>query len=104
MGLRLTDLGVLTLVALIITAWLAFMRSRLTAESNYPLVYWISILAYQRFVPEVVGPYMLYLGLVCSMLIRFEFMNEKVTNFFKSIEWIIFLFIIMRCFSYVLII
>ena len=102
MGLRLTDLGVLTACALIVTAWLAFARAKLNNESNYPLGYWVSMLAYQRFVPEVVGPYLLYLGLVCSMLIRFEFMSEKVANFFRWIEWIIFLFIIMRCFNYIL--
>ena len=104
MGLRLTDLGVLTMFVLAGTAALAFIRGRFTNESNWPLVYWICILVFHRIVPEVVGPYSLYLGLVCSMMIRFEFMSDKVTNFFKNVEWVIFLFIILRCLNYVLIV
>ena len=90
MHLRLTDLGILTMAVVAVTIWMAFIRSRLPNESNWPLVYWAFMIAYIGWSEDVLNQYVIYLGLFLALTVRFEFLSQgiiRVLFFFELLCW-----------------
>jgi len=102
MSLRFTDVELLALVAFGITAWLFTMRSRIVTESNWPLVYYLGMVFYQKTGGRFLEANFLYTGVICAMMIRFEFMSPKVVKIFRFIEAICLIYIIWKCLDFVL--
>jgi len=102
MSLRLTDAGLLALAIAGFSAWLAWIRPRLQTENNWPLVYYLGLVVYQKMHSEILSPNFVYGGVLCAMLIRFEFMPEKLVTFVRWLELIVLVYIIWRCVEFAL--
>ena len=102
MAIRLTDSGVLAIIMMVITTWIAAARWKLPSESNWPLLFFIGLVIYQKMYPEVVDSYPIFIGIVCAGMIRFEFMNSRFVNVIRWVELLMFLYVIWRLLTYVL--
>lgn len=81
--------------------WLFLTRGRLAPESNWPLVFYLATVFYQKTGGSFLDPTFLYGGVVCAMMIRFEFMSTGFAKIFRFIEAICLLYIAWRCVDFV---
>ena len=102
MSIRLTDSGALAIIMMVLTIWIATARWKLPSESNWPLLFFIGLVVYQKMYPEVVDSYPIFIGIVCAGMIRFEFMNPRFVNVVRWVELLMFLYVIWRLLTYVL--
>jgi len=98
----ISDLELLALVAGAITTWLFVFRARMAPENNWPLVYYLGMVFYQKTGGSFLEANFLYAGVVCAMMIRFEFMSQGFVRTFRVIEAICLIYIIWRCVDFVL--
>jgi hypothetical protein len=75
------------------TVFVAMSRFRGKLDSNVPLFYYLALVAYGSANPNRINPYVLYVSVVAGLLLRFEFMNEKVM-------WVVRIFEV-TCLAYV---
>lgn len=84
------DIGNTGLVAtfslLMGATWIAFMRFRMKPDSSWPLIFYLVLVIYSNQFGQAIPPFVLYLSVVCGLLLRFEFMNERLILFVKVIE------------------
>jgi hypothetical protein len=102
MGIRLTDSSLLAIAVMILTIWIAIARRKIPMESNWPLLYFIGLVVYQKLYPDVLDPYPIFMGVVCAGVIRFEFMNLRFAKFVCWVELLMFLYVIWRLLVFVL--
>jgi hypothetical protein len=102
MSFRFTDIELAALVACAITVWLFAVRGRLVSESNWPLVYYLAMVFYQKTGGHFLEANFIYAGVVCAMLIRFEFMSPGVVKIFRFIEGVCLIYVIWRTLDFVL--
>ncbi|HEU0121121.1 MAG TPA: hypothetical protein VFQ91_11400 [Bryobacteraceae bacterium] len=102
MSLRFSDLELLALIACGLTTWLLVGRGRMAPENNWPLVYYLGMVFYQKTGGGFLDANFLYAGVVCAMIIRFEFMSPAVVKLFRFIEGICLVYIVWRCLEFVL--
>ena len=102
MHLRLTDFGILTMALVVVTIWMAGVRSKLPNESNWPLVYWGLMIAYLRWSEDIMNPYVIYVGLLIALFIRFEFMAQGFIRVLYVVEWLCWGYVIVAGLLYAL--
>ena len=102
MSLRFSELELYALVLCGLTGWLLAVRGRMPTESNWPLVYYLALVFYQKTKGEFLEAGFIYSGVVCAMMIRFEFMSQGVLKFFRFLESVCLIYIIWRCLEFVL--
>ena len=102
MGIRLTDSGLFALCLLVDTAWMAWMRPKMAIENNWPLLYFIALVLYQKTNEELLHPYPIFLGILCAGLIRFEFMSPKWIRFVRWIELVSLSYVMIKLVAYIM--
>lgn len=100
MRLRTTDLGVLSIIVFLVTLWLLLTRPGMRPENNWPLIYYLGLVAYVRSAGSFIEPYAVAIAVVFAMLIRFEFLSAGFVKFFRLIESVSLLYVLWRCFQY----
>jgi hypothetical protein len=101
MHFRFGDSEVLALVACTITVWLFAVRGKLPIESNWPLIYYLGMVLYQKTGGKFLDPRFIYVGVVCAMLIRFEFLATGFIKFFRVLESITLIYLTWKCLDFV---
>ena len=76
----------LSFVLAVSTAWLAFARFQTKPDNNWPLVYYFFLVGFLNADELVLNPNVVYVAVVCALLLRFEFMNERVVFFVRLVE------------------
>ncbi|MBI5085751.1 MAG: hypothetical protein HZB13_14270 [Acidobacteria bacterium] len=75
-----------TFLLLMGTLWLGMTRINMRLENNWPLIYDIALVVYLNTWDLILNPYVVYVAVVCALLIRFEFLNERIVFFVKVVE------------------
>lgn len=89
--MALSNVGLLLSFALAVaTIWLAVNRFNLKLENNWPLVYYGLLVLFSNLYPMVINAYVLYVSVICGLLLRFEFLNERIVFFFRIVEMLCF--------------
>ena len=86
MGQEYSAGNVTTAVMVLLSAFTIATRFRFRVDHNWPLVYYLSVVMYHQWVPGSVNPYVLYAGVVCALLLRFEFMGGGFLKFMRAID------------------
>jgi hypothetical protein len=102
MSFRFTDIELLALFAAAITATLFVVRGRMAPESNWPLAFYLAMVFYQKTGGQFLEPNFIYAGVVCAMMIRFEFMSQGFVKTFRFIEAICLIYVVWRCIDFAL--
>lgn len=83
----MSNIGFLFTVGLLAgTLWLAFTRLRLRLDNNWPLVYYFAAVVYLNLYPLTLNPYVAYVAVICALLLRFEFLSERLVALVRIIE------------------
>jgi hypothetical protein len=86
--------GTLTVVA--VAFWLLVYRYTGRLDSNVPLLFHLMIGFHMLTWEDGLNPYLVYLGLVCALFLRFEFMSRGFVRFVQIIETIPLAYVIWR--------
>jgi hypothetical protein len=98
-GLPVTSFDLLTFILLVLTMWLIASRFSQSLESNWPLVYYLVVVAHLKAFDGGLNPYWVYVAVVCGLFLRFEFMGGAILKSFRVIELITLAYIAWRSFS-----
>jgi hypothetical protein len=90
---RYTATNITTFVMIGFTAWLVFTRFRPKPDPNWPLFYYLAVVAYHQYLPGRLHPQVLFAGVVLALIMRFEFVGGFLGKVFRAAEVLIFLFI-----------
>ena len=84
------DLGNFGLVATFFLAvgalWVALSRFNVRLENNWPLVFYFCLIAWAHSFADSFNPMHIYPAAVCGLLLRFEFMPERLVMLVRFIE------------------
>ncbi len=85
----MSNVGFLFTAGLLVgSIWLAATRLRMRLDNNWPLVYYFAAVVYLNSYPLVLNPYVVYVAVISALLLRFEFMNERLVALVRIIETI----------------
>jgi len=71
-------------------------RFRARLDSNVPLFFYLALVAYAIANPLRLNPYVLYVAVISGLLLRFEFMNDKVIAVVRVIEAACLVYLALR--------
>jgi hypothetical protein len=93
----ITLFNVLTLGLMAATVLIAVKRFTLRVDSNWPLVYYGLLIAYWRGFAYTLDNYWVLAGLLCGLLLRFEFLGGAVIKLIRAVEIAVFIYVAARC-------
>lgn len=97
-----TVFNLITLALMGLTVWLGVSRQSTKLESNWPLFYYVSLVAYLKVFEGSLDPYMVYVGVVSALFLRFEFMGGWFLKIVRATEMFILAYVIYRCFALIM--
>lgn len=99
---HITPFNFITAVLMGLTIWLAVSRFSTKLESNWPLFYYLFLFAHLKAFEGGLDPYMVYVGIVSSLFLRFEFMGGWFLKFVRGTELFILAYVVYRCFALIM--
>lgn len=97
MYFQITLFNVVTLFLMAATLTMAVKRFSLRVDSNLPLTYYGLLLAYWRGNAFTLDTYWVLGGLLCGLLLRFEFLGGAVEKLIRVFELLVFAYVAVRC-------
>ncbi len=91
-----------TLVLMGLTIWLGMSRQTTKLENNWPLFYYVYLVGYLKVYEGGLDPYMVYVGVVSALFLRFEFIGGWFLKFVRGTELFILAYVIYRCVALIL--
>jgi len=73
--LRYASSNITIFLMLMFTVWIIFTRFRAKPDTNWPLFYYLAVVAFHLSVPGILNEWVLYAGVVSALLLRFEFLG-----------------------------
>ncbi|MDX1979460.1 MAG: hypothetical protein SFV51_04265 [Bryobacteraceae bacterium] len=92
-----TTFNITTLVLLSLTVWITVIRYRTKLDSNWPLFYYIALVAYARKFEETINPTLVLVAVAMALLLRFEFLEGWILKAIQYTETAILIYVIWRC-------
>jgi uncharacterized membrane protein YoaK (UPF0700 family) len=84
------DLGNFGLVATFFLAvgalWVALSRFNVRVDNSWPLIFYFCLIAWANTYAERFNPITMYSSALCGLLLRFEFMPERMVMFIRFVE------------------
>jgi hypothetical protein len=96
MYIRPTAFNVLTVVMMLLTAWVIWARFTKSLESSWPLVYYLGIVIYLKAFEGALDPYWVYVGVVSGLFLRFEFMGGLFLKMVRAVELVVLGYFLWR--------
>ncbi len=96
MYFRFTLFNSLTLLVMAASAAMVWIRLRTSIEKTWPLAYYLILIAYSEAFPGSLSRYAVFLGVVCGLLLRFEFMGGLVLKAVRVAEFGVFAYVLVR--------
>jgi hypothetical protein len=69
-----------------LAVWLLITRFRSQLTINWPLLYYLGLVLFVNYNPTTLNHSVVYGGVVCGFLLRFEFMNARFTLLIRALE------------------
>lgn len=90
----MSNIGIVFTAALLAAAvWLMATRFRLALDSNWPLIFYAGVVLFQNRFAGSMNAYAVYVAVMCALLLRFEFLNERLITLVRLIETICLLYL-----------
>ena len=97
MYFQITPFNILTLFLMAATLLVAVKRFSARIDSNLPLTYYGLLLAYWRGNAYTLDNYWVLGGLLCGLLLRFEFLGGAAERLIRGLEQLVFVYVAIRC-------
>jgi len=102
MYFQITLFNVVTLFLMAATLLVAAKRLSSAVDSNWPIVYYGVLLAYWRSYAYTLDNYWVMGGLLCGLLLRFEFLGGAVEKLIRALELLVFVYVTWCCIRLIL--
>lgn len=102
MYFQITLFNVVTLLLMAATLLVAAKRLSSAVDSNWPIAYYGVLLAYWRGYAYSLDNYWVMGGLLCGLLLRFEFLGGAVEKLIRALELLVFFYVTWRCVKLIL--
>ncbi len=99
---NLTPFNLITAVLMGLTIWLGMSRFRIKLESNWPLFYYLFLVGHLKAFEGGLDPYVVYVGVVSALLLRFEFIGGWFLKIVRVTEIFVLSYVIYRCFTLIM--
>jgi len=99
---QLTGFNFVTLALIGLTIWIIVSRFTFKLESNWPLFYYLFVVGYLKAFEGSLDPYLVYVGVVAGLFLRFEFMGGVFLKFVRGTELAVLAYVIYRCFALIM--
>jgi hypothetical protein len=86
------------LIALCMTLWLMRARFSSPIDTPWPLFYYTFLVLFARYNEMDFNSYWIFVGVVCGLFLRFEFMAGAILKFFRTGEFVVHAYIVVICF------
>jgi hypothetical protein len=87
MGFRADVFSVTLLLLVVFALFVIYIRFKNWLDSNVPLIYYVTMIIYVRYVdPPNLPLWLILVGFAFGGLLRFEFMNPTFTKIIKFLE------------------
>lgn len=100
LGIPLSPHNVVTFLVFLLVAWSIYMRWSGKPESNWALIAWGVVFAYQYGYQGELNPLYLWTGLGLTLLIRFEFMAAGMLKLLMVAETAAMLYVVGATFLF----
>jgi len=97
MYFQVTLFNVVTLFLMAATLVVAVKRFSARIDSNLPLTYYGLLIAYWRGNAYTLDNYWVLGGVLCGLLLRFEFLGGAVEKLIRALELLVFVYVTLRC-------
>jgi len=97
MYFEITSYNIVTLFLIATTLLIGVKRFSTAIDSNWPLTYYGVLLAYWQSYSYTLDPYWVFTGLLCGLLLRFEFLNGVAEKLIRTMELLVFVYVLYRC-------
>lgn len=91
--------NITTFLLLALTVWTIYSRYRTRLENNWPLFYYLALVAYTRKFEQVMDFNYVLVAIVCAALLRFEFLGGWFVKVLQFVETAALGYVIIRCVS-----
>jgi hypothetical protein len=102
MYFQITLFNIVTLLLMAATLLVAAKRLSSAVDSNWPMVYYGVLMAYWRGYAYTLDNYWVLGGLLCGLLLRFEFLGGAAEKLIRALEVIVFAYVALRCVKLIL--
>ena len=102
MYFQITLFNIVTLFLMAATLLVAAKRYVANPESNWPLVYYSALTAYWSGYPYTLDTYWVMGGLLCGLLLRFEFLGGAAEKLIRALELLVFGYVLWHCVKLIL--
>ncbi len=92
-----STLNLATIALAGLTVWLMLARSSSKLESNWPLFYYLCLVAHLKAFEDGLDPYWVYAGVVTALFLRFEFTGGWVLRLLRAAETVVLSYVLIRC-------
>jgi len=102
MYFQITLFNMVTLFLMAATLVVAVKRFSAHIDSNLPLTYYGLLVAYWRGNAYTLDNYWVLGGLLCGLLLRFEFLGGAAEKLIRALELLVFVYVTVRCVKLIL--
>jgi hypothetical protein len=102
MYFQITLFNIVTLFLLGSTLLIAVKRAVSGVDCNWPLAYYGLLIAYWRGYAYTLDNYWVLGGLLFGLVLRFEFLGAAVEKLLRSLELLVFGYVVWRCVKLIL--
>jgi len=102
MYFQITLFNIVTLFLMAATFLVVARRFSTRLDSNWPLTYYGVLLAYWRGYAYTLDTYWVMGGLLCGLLLRFEFLAGAAEKLIRALEFLVFAYVTWRCVKLIL--
>jgi hypothetical protein len=97
MYFQITLFNVITLFLMAATFFVTARRLTASADSNWPLAYYGLLLTYWRGYMYTLDNYWVIGGVLCGLLLRFEFLGGAIEKIIRGLELLVFGYVVWSC-------
>ena len=85
---------------IIIAATIWVMRARFSSPIDvpWPLIYYFALVLFVRSNEGEFNNYWIFIGVVCALFLRYEFLGGVFLKIFRAGEFVVHLYVIVGCF------
>jgi hypothetical protein len=102
MYFQITLFNVVTLMLMAATVLVGARRFSARVDSNLPLAYYGALVGYWRAYAYTLDIYWVLGGLLCGLVLRFEFLGGAVEKLIRAFEILVFGYVIFSCVKLIL--
>ena len=102
MYFQITLFNIVTLFLMAATLLAAAKRVAAGVDSNWLLAYYGLLISYWRGYAYTLDNYWVLGGLLCGLVLRFEFLGGAVEKLIRTLELLVFSYVVWRCVKLIL--